>query len=196
GGVLSGVGVLVVVVLLPAAPGPRALGPPVPRPSVGSEKGGVGSNGSQPAPSIHTSGHACALRLVTWYSPSPPSVPGWYPTATRDGRPTARASAAYDAANCSQKPLRVLVRNSVRSSGESPRLVWNEYVNAPGRRKNSRSATARWYGPCAPAVIERASLRTVSGKSLGSWRSRAHLCRFENGARWSWSGLGFGTCES
>ena len=52
-------------------------GPPVPSPSVGSLNTGVGSKGSHPAPSIHTSGHACALRLVTWYKPSEPSDPGW-----------------------------------------------------------------------------------------------------------------------
>src|SRR5258705_3340284 len=76
-------------------------GPPVPRPSVGSLKAGVGSNGIQPAPVIHTSGHAWALRFVTWKMPSDPNAPGWYPTATRAGTPTERAIAANDAAKCS-----------------------------------------------------------------------------------------------
>src|SRR5690349_1546780 len=53
------------------------LGPPVPNPRVGSVNAGVGSNGIQPAPVIHTSGHACALWFVTWKRPSAPIVPGW-----------------------------------------------------------------------------------------------------------------------
>src|SRR5205085_2839178 len=77
GGMLIGGGKLDVVVLLPVTPACAVFGPPVPSPSVGSAKAGVGSKGSQPNPSIHTSGHACALRLVTWYRPSLPSVPGW-----------------------------------------------------------------------------------------------------------------------
>ena len=84
--------------------------------------------------------------------------------------------AANDAANCSQNPARVLKRNCVIASAESPRFVSSVYLNDPFR-KNFSSATARSYGECASLVISRARAVTRGGKLLGSSRSSRHLAR-------------------
>jgi hypothetical protein len=60
----------------------------------GMPRCGVGSKGTHPIPANHTSGQAWALRPRTRYVSGPVCSPGVKPTATRAGRPSARASAA------------------------------------------------------------------------------------------------------
>src|SRR4051794_29672347 len=61
---------------------------------------GSGLNGTQPSPANCTSGQASAS------APRTVAAPGWVrnPTTIRVGRPTARASTANAAANCSDVP--------------------------------------------------------------------------------------------
>ena len=94
-----------VVVLVPVGSTGTFDGPPVPSPSVGSANAGVGSNGIQPAPLDPHLGPR--VRVAVRDVPQAVGLerPGLVADGDACGSPTTRASAANDAANCSQNPL-------------------------------------------------------------------------------------------
>ena len=67
-----------------------------------SDPEGVGSKRSQPAPWKYSSGHAWASLVRTFHRSCPIGEPSVYPTATREGISSNRASTAMAKANCWQ----------------------------------------------------------------------------------------------
>jgi hypothetical protein len=71
-------------------------------PAVGRLRPGVGSNATQPTVGKKASTHACALFLLTTYTPGLSISPVANPTATRDGTPLYRSRRAMVPAKCWQ----------------------------------------------------------------------------------------------
>ena len=143
------------------------------RPGRAASPAGVGSNCVQPRPASHTSGHACASRGAHRELAGARVVrAGREPTATRAGRPTARAIAAYAPANCSQNPRRESRKSVDRVGAAAVDRAVEVVGEASPSRKKSSSRCACSYGVVAPAHDPRGPAPHRRGEVVGQLERR------------------------